>query len=529
MKTQKLLENAIVKDAYDEILYSDIVNESKALQELIDPVKSGETDNDRNTLAGDVFSSLYKMNPTIRDKYRGLNKSLMETMMNLQEYKNCRASTRCDDMASALGVMKLAPSVLESFEKAKKEQEKRQKDREKQRQQQKQQQQQQGQDNQPGEPNGEGDGDGQGQDPTDSNDQPGQSEGEFDQDIEDQLRQELRGACKDAQDAADEWANMCLAWGLGADELARMPIEKKFEIAEKLRTSSKFKKIADLMGRFKNLAQAAAATTVTHGQDEIVGITMGDDLGRILPSELIKLKKTPTLFFKDFLERSLQVYELIGVENLGYGPIICCLDISPSMQGEREEYAKALILAMMFLAEKQHRKFGIITFGSGVRPDIEKELFPKSSNQAHYYQERANHVYKFFPEKCTLEEKIDIASIQCNGGGTNFFKPLMAAFKMRRDNMAALNPSDIVFITDGECDVTPEEMNEIKKQKAETMVRIQGVGICDISAREVARGTALVEFSDNLSMINRLGEISDVKSIFNNAANLTTKTKKRAA
>lgn len=519
MKTPKpLLENAIIKGTYDEILYADIVNESETLQTLVDPNKSGETDNDRNTIASDVFSSLYKMNPTIRQEYRGLNKPLMETMMNLQEFKDCRASTRFDDMASALGTIKLAPPVLESYEKACKEQEKRRQEREKAR------QEQRGQ-CAPGDQPGERDGEGEAQEPTDSNDQPGQGD-KFDQDIEDQLRQEMRGSLKEAQEAADEWADMCLSWGINGDELTRMPIEKKFEMSEKLRTSAKFKRISDLMGRFRNLAQAAAATTVTHGQDEIVGITMGDDLGRILPSELIKLKKTPTLFFKDMLERSLQVYELIGVENLGYGPIICCLDISPSMQGQREEYAKALILALMFLAEKQRRNFGVITFGSGVHPEIETILFPRGVQSGYHGDDRGtSHVYKYFGTKATLDEKIDIASIQCNGGGTNFFKPLMAAFKMRKDNMTHLNPADIVFITDGECDVTPTEMDEIKHQKSETQVRIQGIGICDMSAREVARGTALVEFSDNLSMINSLGEIADVKTIMSNAANLSTRKK----
>ena len=500
METNKTIETALVKDSYDDLLYSTIRDASDKVQEVV------KNDDNKDVLVSDVFSSLYKATPTLRDDYKGFNKSLMNTMMGLAEYKTLRGSTKFDDICSALGTMKLAPGVITSYENAKKEMEKRQKEREKNKKNQKGQNQGKG---------GQGQNNDQGDNPGDEEGEKSQGEDSFDQDIQDQLRQDIRVGLQQAQDSSDEWSGFVNSWGISKDELARLPVEKKLELAEKIRQSNQFKAITDMAGRFKNMAQAEAAITVSHGQDEIHDVGAGSDLEHILPSEYLKLKKTPALFYKDFLEGSLQIYNLKGVENLGRGPIIVCMDISPSMMGQREEFAKAIILALMFLAEKQKRTFGVITFGSGT-----------ALNKDRYEGSHTKHVYKYFGQKATLEEKLDIASIQCNGGGTNFYLPLKAAFKMRQDNIANLNPADIIFITDGECQMQPKETAEIDVLKQETQVRIHGIAINDSSYGEICGGSTL-GFCDDISSVNALGEIDQIKGAFTNTAALTQKGKKK--
>jgi uncharacterized protein with von Willebrand factor type A (vWA) domain len=253
-----------------------------------------------------------------------------------------------------------------------------------------------------------------------------------------------------------------------------------------------------MAGRLIAMANAAAAQTPVRGADEIVDVTTGNDLSEILPSEWLKLKQFPALFMKDYMEGNLQMYNLRGVENQGYGPIIQCLDISPSMMGEREVFAKALAIALMFMAEKQNRAFGLVTFGSEVHETI----------------------YVPAGQKSSIETKMKIAEIQCNGGGTNFYRPLKAAFKLRMQEKTQLNPADIIFLTDGECMMNDQEHEEIAELKTETSVRIQGIAICDSSHREICDGTTLDRFSDSLALIDQLGEVHLVKGVLANAATL---------
>jgi hypothetical protein len=455
-KPQPTIEPAIVKDAYDQILYDGVRENAGNLQDLV------KNDPDRDILTSDIFSALYKSKPTLRSESRGLSRKLMETMMGLPEYQTLRAHTKFDDITSALGTIKLAPRVLESYEEARKKMEQKQQEQ-------------------------------KGQNPGPDGNDP---ENQIDDDIMDGLRQGIRSGLKAAQESSEEWGDVAKGWGVGRDELGSVPTEAKFVLAEKLLKSSKLRKIADMAGRLIQVANAAAAQTPVRGMDEVTDVITGSDLSDILPSEWLKLKMTPALFMKDLMEDNLMMYNLRGVENQGYGPIIMCLDISPSMQGEREVFAKALAIALMFMAEKQKRAFGLVTFGTQVHETM----------------------YVPAGQKSSIENKMQIAEIVCNGGGTDFYVPLKAAFVIRQQEKAQLNPADIVFLTDGECEMDEEQHEEIAELKKETSVRIQGIAICDGSSDEVCEGSTLERFSDNLATVDKLGEVHMVKGILANAA-----------
>jgi len=389
-------------------------------------------------------------------------------MHGLPEFQSLRSATKLDDICSAIGTLKLAPNMIEEFKRVKKEMDQRKQ-------------------NAKQLAGGKG-----AADPANPED--------FDGDLSDEMRATIRASLKEAQQEAEKWEEICAGWGIKPSDLKNLSHEEKLELANKLKGHEQFKKIAELAGRFRNMALSAAATTPSHGTDEIVDIVQGDNIARALPTELLKLKKTPALFMKDMLEGKLLQYNLKGTENLGHGPIIVCLDISASMSGSRETWAKAVILALMFLAERQRRAFGVITFDVQARF---KKFFPKDRPP-------------------TLKEKIEIASVASNGGGTDFYKPLKAAFEMRQQDAAALKPADIVFITDGECQMSKPQMLEIDNLKKTTFVRILGIGINDSSFREGCYGDSLMDFSDNLASINSLGDIEHVKGILSKTAALTT-------
>ena len=116
------------------------------------------------------------------------------------------------------------------------------------------------------------------------------------------------------------------------------------------------------------------STTTT----EIEQISIGNDLSHVIPSEIAKLSESSTemMFFKKFAERQLQVFankppmtaqEKQVQENqtkprLEKGPIIVSVDTSSSMKGEPEKLARSLLMQLLRLAKKQHRKCFVITF-----------------------------------------------------------------------------------------------------------------------------------------------------------------------
>jgi uncharacterized protein with von Willebrand factor type A (vWA) domain len=278
-------------------------------------------------------------------------------------------------------------------------------------------------------------------------------------------------------------------WGIKPGDLKETSFQKKFELAETLTRSSKLSKVSELVGRFKNILKGLDAVKYTHGSDEIVDITTGNDLERLLPSEFLKLQTTPILFYKDYAEKNLLQYEMRGVEPQGKGPIIVCLDVSSSMQGQmgdatREDWAKALTIALMGLAEKQKRAFALITFEAKV---VNSEFWDSK-------------------KKIPLEKKIKIASLTSDGGGTDYMCALEKAFAMRKSN-SALRPADLIFVTDGDFDFYPADLIKVLEAKKSLDLRIFGLSV----GARVTR--SLNKFCDQVCSVSSSGDIDTVQQV----------------
>lgn len=107
-------------------------------------------------------------------------------------------------------------------------------------------------------------------------------------------------------------------------------------------------------------------------------ISMGNDLSHIIPSEISTLSEPSTemMFFKKFAERQLQIFankppmttqdkhvqEHQTKPRLEKGAIIVGIDTSGSMEGEPEKLARSLLMQLLRLAKRQHRKCFVITF-----------------------------------------------------------------------------------------------------------------------------------------------------------------------
>ncbi|MFD0639757.1 hypothetical protein ACFQ9X_57230 [Catenulispora yoronensis] len=78
------------------------------------------------------------------------------------------------------------------------------------------------------------------------------------------------------------------AWGVGPGDLERMDYAARAELAERL-AGDRLSRFTEMIGRFRNLAAGERARRMENVRGEIVGITLGDDLSALIPSELAAL------------------------------------------------------------------------------------------------------------------------------------------------------------------------------------------------------------------------------------------------
>ena len=193
----------------------------------------------------------------------------------------------------------------------------------------------------------------------------------------DPLRRPLQRACGVAsaevqayREAADGLAGVSFpASGPGGTSGPRTDLARLPPLLERLRGSEALRRIAALAGRFKRMAAAKRRQRVRHGADELADVEQGADLGRLLPSELVRLR-LPALrrdFLRALLERQALQYQLVGSETRTEGPIVVLLDKSTSMDRHcRAEWAAAVTIALLDHAAQERRPFALLTFGGGV-------------------------------------------------------------------------------------------------------------------------------------------------------------------
>lgn len=461
-KAQPIDHRVIVHDGFDEMAFENVEH-----YERIQEITSSETPEDSKLakdLVQDVFTSFYRTEPQIEEEKKSLTKDVMSELLNMKEHKDFHQTSMLDGVASALGSIQMSPILLEKLKEI-------QEQIEQQRQQQREKNKQDGKDENDGVPDG---------DPSlDEMSDEGKSE----------LRQSMREAIDKAQKENEDIQSQMRQWGVDKGEYQKMDAQARLELADRLKQAGKLKDVSQLVGRFKNVVTATLATTPSHGSDEIVDIGLGDDIARMVPSESMKLVNNPLLFFKDMLEKNLLVYNLRGTENLGKGPLMVCFDISGSMMGGREAWAKAVVLSLLAYAQQEKRSFAWVAFESRVH---DSAFYPKNTS-------------------IPLDEKIKLAEM-ATLGGTNFWEPLKECMDLHKQE-TELRAGDIIFITDGECGMHDEQIEEFAKWKKEKDVRVFGVGITDMGGShwEKASFESLDEFCDQVCMVNDKGDVSALR------------------
>lgn len=213
--------------------------------------------------------------------------------------------------------------------------------------------------------------------------------------------------------------------GKSEGQLEKTPLRDKLKLAELISHSPKMTDVAKWVGKFTQIAHSKQKLKYKDSSEQS-GVESGDDLERLLPSELALYanQKTRSEFLSRYAEKETMQFEQKGKASLGQGSIVICLDQSGSMD-HLENQSKGFVLALASIARRQKRNFGYIPFSSDIDP---------------------KKIMIFNKGKLKVPDLIKIAT-EFRGGGTNFTKPLVNALKIIDKDK--FRDADIVFITDG--------------------------------------------------------------------------------
>ncbi|MFE2843330.1 VWA domain-containing protein [Streptomyces scopuliridis] len=313
------------------------------------------------------------------------------------------------------------------------------------------------------------------------------------------IRAAARNAAAKAAEATREEAALMRAWGVDSGELERMPFDQRARLAERLRTS-RLAEWAELIGRFRQMASGERARKVENAAGELVGVTLGNDLSRVIPCELanLGLPELRAVFAARYAAGELMLYDSQGEGTTGQGAIIACVDTSHSMYEAgpggvtREAWAKACALALLDQARHAKRDFVGILFSAADK--IQVFRFPAGPPAG-------------------IARVLDFAETFL-GGGTSYQRPLTEAGELLEEefNDAARTRGDIVLITDDECGVTEEWMRGWNDAKHLLGFRVFGVAIGAPRAAEA--DSVLDALCDNLRSIEDLTDVHAAADLF---------------
>lgn len=253
-----------------------------------------------------------------------------------------------------------------------------------------------------------------------------------------------------AAEKAEEVQSIIGAWSDDPADLKRTPANEA--ILARVRQSNTLRDISKYLGRFREIFAQCKRNGFAYGRGEKYSLELGNDLSCALTSELAMLAtpQTQPLFLRKYQRRQIKQYRRREPIYKGAGDIICCLDESGSTSGELASWGKAVALALLEIAETGGRKFALVHFsGPGsFKTDV------------------------FLSGQYAMEDKLRAAETFLDGG-TNFRTPLDEALRLIQED--GFENADIVFITDGECELSESYIEELQTAQVERHFTVTGV------------------------------------------------------
>lgn len=504
--------NSIKMNEIDREIFHDTVDNYEVMQENLQ--KGLNEYSPFDSLSEDIYQSLFSYNAKMNDEEdmansSRLNHQMMESLMESEDYQNLRKNTRFDMLGSAIGTEVLQNKAMEQIQyyKAQYLEQKRTG------------QPQPGGDagelidqlnnaqnlqNQIDDLNAKGGPGGHNLTQSEANrlarlqEQLNDLQDEIEHNTDGQdemangMNKAMNDAAKKAHQEVGEIREAVESWGLdGASSGVRISLDKRKKAIERIRRSSRLKDLTDLIGRMKAIAMQKKSQRVPDGHS-IRTVELGNDLTKVLPSEMMKLSNHTMKkeFMKKYAEKQLMQYKKDGVKQVGRGPIVIGHDKSGSMDGTRDNWATAMALATLEVAQKEKRNFAYIPYQSHVIKSCVKNI-PAG--------------------ELDPDDIMDIAELD-TGGGTNFMAALDEALNCITSDR--YKKGDILFITDGDAGVSDEWLKKFMKAKEEYKFFVHTV-IINIGGH-ASRGT-IDKFSDHVTVMSTLADLdpANAKQIFN--------------
>lgn len=221
---------------------------------------------------------------------------------------------------------------------------------------------------------------------------------------------------------------------------------------KRVRSDPGLRRICELAGRFRRVAQSKQRLKTSHDLDDVVGVEPGGEVSRLLPVEQAKLM-VPELeldTLRRIAEREALCREHHAVEPVGKGPIIVSVDESSSMEsGEKIHTAKALALALAWIARQQRRWCGLIAYSG----DSGERLLTLPPGRW---------------DETALCDWLS-AFIGC---GSNLDVPIREMPEFYRRLGAPNGMTDVVFVTDAQCRIDSETQSWFLAWKREVNARL---------------------------------------------------------
>ena len=257
---------------------------------------------------------------------------------------------------------------------------------------------------------------------------------------EEAVKDALRDGLSDASEtAASVEATMdSFSFGRGAGKTRKLNEEKMIEMAEAIQTDSELNRIAELAGRIKQIVTRTSQNKDRTDYGEVVDTELGGDVSRMTGPELAMLADED--FGLDLVRRlydeQVVVWSKESRETLGRGPIVCAVDCSGSMGGERIYWAKAIACAMYQICKDRKQPFKMIQYSSSI------------------YSRTFSHTGDDDAEFMTMLQHFE-------GGGTYYDYAWAEIIKTFADEKE-MHKADVIFISD-ECFPVGQYLNEVKQ------------------------------------------------------------------
>lgn len=257
-------------------------------------------------------------------------------------------------------------------------------------------------------------------------------------------------AVQAAKEKAEEVRNIIGAWSDEPGDLSRCAMN--MELLERVRMSPALVDISKYLGRFREIFAQGKKNGYSYGRGETYALEFGNDLSRAITSELAMLASPETLplFLQKYQRKQIKQYRRRERVFKGMGDIICCLDESDSTKGDAAAWGKAVAMTLLEIASDSNRRFALVHFSGSthVKTDV------------------------FLPGKYTIEDKLRAAETFLNGG-TNFEAPMREALRLMKES--GFENADIVFITDGECELPEPFALTLRQRQSEQHFTVTGI------------------------------------------------------